>query len=476
MEGIEVGRTGYGQSACDGSGMAWRYLGGDVSTGGEFYREIINKKTPASSPAPTPIPLPKPSFNPTIISNTSATDHHIRVKNNVERIEEGLARARAAIRQAIISRNYTSDREELFIPRGSIYRNPYEFHQSHIEMVKRFKIWTYREGEPPLVHDGPLHYIYSIEGQFIDEMERGLRPFAAHHPNEAHTFFLPFSIANAVHYLYRPLISYARDPLQHFVIDYVNIISKKYPYWNRSSGADHFMVSCHDWAPDINPANPKLFEHFVRVMCNANTSEGFIPRRDVSLAETYLLPGRGIPKPGQGQSPGDRLILAFFAGGEHGYVRKLLLDHWKDKDNEIQVHEYLPNGQNYSNFMVQTKYCLCPSGYEVASPRILESIYSEDISSSLSPIFDAFVLKELKRIYMYNRLQFNYGWYFTFVQGFVYLGLLYLQGFTTKQMVNPWKTYVKLSAVLMGSHELTKGSLAFVNYLAQFMFKSTKVC
>ncbi|KAH9788110.1 UDP-galactose/UDP-glucose transporter 2 [Citrus sinensis] len=42
-------------------------------------------------------------------------------------------------------------------------------------------------------------------------------------------------------------------------------------------------------------------------------------------------------------------------------------------------------------------------------------------------------------------------------------------------MMNPWKTYVKLSAVLMGSHGLTKGSLAFLNYPAQLMFKSTKV-
>jgi adenosine 3'-phospho 5'-phosphosulfate transporter B3 len=69
----------------------------------------------------------------------------------------------------------------------------------------------------------------------------------------------------------------------------------------------------------------------------------------------------------------------------------------------------------------------------------------------------------------------SYGWYFTFVQGFVYLILMSLQGFSTKQMVNPWKTYVKLSAVLMGSHGLTKGSLAFLNYPAQIMFKSTKV-
>ncbi|CAH1439729.1 unnamed protein product [Lactuca virosa] len=42
-------------------------------------------------------------------------------------------------------------------------------------------------------------------------------------------------------------------------------------------------------------------------------------------------------------------------------------------------------------------------------------------------------------------------------------------------MVNPWKMYVKLSAVLMGSHGLTKGSLAYLNYPVQLMFKSTKV-
>ncbi|GJN30097.1 hypothetical protein PR202_gb18376 [Eleusine coracana subsp. coracana] len=60
-------------------------------------------------------------------------------------------------------------------------------------------------------------------------------------------------------------------------------------------------------------------------------------------------------------------------------------------------------------------------------------------------------------------------------EGFVYLALIRLQGFTVKQMVNPWRAYVRLSAVLMGSNGLTKGSLAFLNYPAQIMFKSTKV-
>ncbi|KAK1374782.1 UDP-galactose/UDP-glucose transporter 2-like [Heracleum sosnowskyi] len=92
-----------------------------------------------------------------------------------------------------------------------------------------------------------------------------------------------------------------------------------------------------------------------------------------------------------------------------------------------------------------------------------------------SGFFFGYLVNGICEEYVYNRLQFSFGWYFTFVQGSVYIVLLYLQGFTPKQMVNPWKTYVKLSAVLMGSHGLTKGSLAFLNYPAQIMFKSTKV-
>ncbi|KAL2543970.1 UDP-galactose/UDP-glucose transporter 4 [Forsythia ovata] len=92
-----------------------------------------------------------------------------------------------------------------------------------------------------------------------------------------------------------------------------------------------------------------------------------------------------------------------------------------------------------------------------------------------SGFFFGYLVNGICEEYVYNRLKFSYGWYFTFVQGFVYLVLIYLQGFTIKQKVNPWKTYVKLSAVLMGSHGLTKGSLAYLNYPAQIMFKSTKV-
>lgn len=47
-----------------------------------------------------------------------------------ERMEEGLARARASIRQAIRSRSCKSYKHyEAFVPRGDVYLNPYAFHQ-----------------------------------------------------------------------------------------------------------------------------------------------------------------------------------------------------------------------------------------------------------------------------------------------------------------------------------------------------------
>ncbi|KAF8015400.1 hypothetical protein BT93_H1032 [Corymbia citriodora subsp. variegata] len=56
--------------------------------------------------------------------------HKVQKKiRSLRRRENDLASARVAIREAVRARNYTSDKEETFIPRGSIYRNAYAFHQ-----------------------------------------------------------------------------------------------------------------------------------------------------------------------------------------------------------------------------------------------------------------------------------------------------------------------------------------------------------
>ena len=83
-------------------------------------------------------------------------------------------------------------------------------------MVKRFKVWSYKEGEPPLFHMAPVKGIYAIEGQFMDEIESEKSPFKARHPEEAHTFFPPLSVTNIIEFVYSPIIfdvDYNRDRL-----------------------------------------------------------------------------------------------------------------------------------------------------------------------------------------------------------------------------------------------------------------------
>ncbi|CAI9259467.1 unnamed protein product [Lactuca saligna] len=307
-------------------------------------------------------------------------DGESKVKENditLARIEEQLAKARGKIRNAIVERSFTSSpKDRSLFPKRTVYKNPFAFFQSHTEMMKTFKIWTYKEGDAPLMHDGPMKLVYSIEGDFIEEMEREGNPIVANHPDEAHAFFIPLSVTNIVHYLFTPEEAWGfRERMQAILEDYIKVIAQKYPYWNRSNGADHFYVSCHDWGPFVSTGNPKLFKNFIRVLCNANSSEGFDPSRDVSMTESTA-PFNNIPVISSGHSPYNRSIFAFFAGGIHGDVRKRLFEHWgNNEDKDIQVYNYLPKGENHTEWLTKSKYCLCPSGYEVASSRLTEAIY-----------------------------------------------------------------------------------------------------
>ncbi|CAA0837058.1 Probable glycosyltransferase [Striga hermonthica] len=297
--------------------------------------------------------------------------------------EAGLARARALIKDAIIksrtSQIALDDKDDHdYIPRGEIYRNAYVFQRSYMLMESMFKIYVYEEGDPPLFHNGPSKDIYSTEGILLGFIESNSK-FRTYDPDEAHLYFLPFSVVMILQNLFDP-VERDKAVLERVVGDYVRTVSAKYSYWNRSLGADHFMLSCHDWGPRATWYVHHLYFTSIRVLCNANTSEFFNPRKDVSLPEINLPAGEiiGLTSP---TSP-NRTTLAFFAGQLHGRIRSLLLQHWKDKDDDIKVFEKMPlspsnnNSNSYKEMMESSKFCLCPSGYEVASPRIPEAIYA----------------------------------------------------------------------------------------------------
>ncbi|XP_057470711.1 probable glycosyltransferase At5g03795 isoform X1 [Actinidia eriantha] len=288
--------------------------------------------------------------------------------SNLERLEAGLGCARAAIREAT-NENDTNDPD--YTPTGPMYWNATAFHRSYIEMEKQLKVFVYEEGDPPVFHYGPCKHTYAIEGLFIQSME--ISQFRTSDPDKAQLYFLPFSVTMITQVVY-VVDSHDWDSMKNTAKDYVNVISQKYPYWNRSLGADHFMLACHDWGPEISFAVPNLYNNSIRALCNANTSEKFNPSRDVSVPEIHLPAGTTAGLLG-GPSPSKRSILVFYAGGVHGPIRPILLDHWENKDPEVQVHKYLPSGLSYYGMMRKSKYCICPSGYEVASPRMVEALY-----------------------------------------------------------------------------------------------------
>ncbi|KAL0320035.1 UNVERIFIED_CONTAM: putative glycosyltransferase [Sesamum radiatum] len=276
-----------------------------------------------------------------------------RDDKKMERIEAGLSKARASIKDAILKSRYSPPLapDTDYVPRGEIYHNAYVFQ----------------------------------------------------------------SVVMILQHLFDP-VTRDKGVLERVVGDYVHIVSTKYPYWNRSLGADHFMLSCHDWGPRATWYEHHLYFTSMRVLCNANTSEFFNPRKDVSFPEINLRTG---DLTGLTSGSSNRTILAFFAGRLHGRIRPALFQHWKDKDSDVKVYEKLPENSplSYKEMMERSKYCLCPSGYEVASPRVCEAIYAECVPVLISENYvlpfsdvldwDKFSIKvsvrelpELKRILM----------------------------------------------------------------------------
>lgn len=80
------------------------------------------------------------------------------------------------------------------------------------------------------------------------------------------------------------------------VRDYVESLMSKYPYWNRTLGADHFFVTCHDVGVRATEGLPNLVKNSIRVVCSPSYDVGFIPHKDVALPQIlqpFALPAGG---------------------------------------------------------------------------------------------------------------------------------------------------------------------------------------
>ncbi|XP_027192829.1 probable glycosyltransferase At5g03795 isoform X2 [Cicer arietinum] len=274
-----------------------------------------------------------------------------------------------------------------------LFRNISVFKRSYELMETILKVYIYRDGARPIFHRPPLKGIYASEGWFMKLMEEN-KQFVTKDPERAHLFYLPYSAHQMELTLYVHG-SHNLKPLSNFLRDYVNEIAAKYPFWNRTHGSDHFLVACHDWGPYTVSGHEELARNTIKALCNADLSERiFIAGRDVSLPETTIRAPRRPLRHIGGNRASLRPILAFFAGSMHGRVRPTLLKYWGgEKDEDMKIYKRLPlkvsQKMTYIQHMKSTKYCLCPMGFEVNSPRIVEAIYYECVPVIIA---DNFVL------------------------------------------------------------------------------------
>ncbi|XP_071908804.1 probable glycosyltransferase At3g07620 isoform X1 [Coffea arabica] len=291
--------------------------------------------------------------------------------------DKELQNARRQIENAPVIRN---------APRAYAYlfRNYSMFVSRSYELMERvLRVYIYKEGDKPVFHQPHLRGIYASEGWFMKLME-GNRQFVVRDPRKAHLFYLPFSSRRLRSVLYQQNFTSHRD-LENHLKNYVHVIASKYRFWNRTKGADHFLVACHDWGPGFTRNS---MGSCIRALCNSNIARGFEIGKDVSLPVTYILSAENPLKDLGGNQPSERPTLAFFAGGMHGYLRPILLQYWKDKEPDMKIFGPMPRDpdgkQRYREFMKSSKYCICARGYEVHTPRVIESIYYECIPVIIS--------------------------------------------------------------------------------------------
>ncbi|KAI3791990.1 hypothetical protein L2E82_05858 [Cichorium intybus] len=270
----------------------------------------------------------------------------------------------------------------------SLYVNVSRFKRSYELMEKTLKVYIYKEGEKPIFHQpqAVLKGIYASEGWFMKHMKAN-KHFVTKKPKEAHLFYIPFSSRMLEEKLY-VVDSHSHKNLIQYLKKYLDLISGRYNFWNRTGGSDHFLVACHDWAPS---ETKKYMNNCIRAICNSDVkNEGFELGKDVSLPETTIQSSKNPLRQFGGQPPSKRSTLAFFAGRMHGNLRPILLNHWENKDPDMKIFKKLPkskNNKNYIEYMKSSKFCICAKGYEVNSPRVVEAIFYECVPVIISDNF-----------------------------------------------------------------------------------------
>lgn len=114
-------------------------------------------------------------------------------------------------------------------------------------------------------------------------------------PEEAHLFFLPFS----VNLLRSDPRVHSESSISKFVTQYTTGISRDFPFWNASSGADHFYVCCHSVCREASSKHHDLHNNAIQVTCSSSYFQRYyITHKDVGFPQVWpRLPEQALNPP-----------------------------------------------------------------------------------------------------------------------------------------------------------------------------------
>ncbi|XP_026401339.1 probable glycosyltransferase At5g03795 isoform X2 [Papaver somniferum] len=264
---------------------------------------------------------------------------------------------------------------------SDIYHSHEIFRLNYAEMEKNFKVYIYPDGDPNTFYQTPrkLTGKYASEDFFFQNIRES--QFRTEIAELAHLFFIPISC----HKMRGKGTSYANMTI--IVKNYVDSLILKYPYWNRTLGADHFFVTCHDIGVRATEGVPLLVKNSIRVVCSPSYDVGFIPHKDVALPQVL----QPFALPAGGNDIRNRTTLGFWTGHRNSKIRVVLARVWEN-DTELDIKNNRINRSLgplvYQKKFYRTKFCICPGGSQVNSARITDSIHYGCVPVILSDYYD----------------------------------------------------------------------------------------
>ncbi|XP_031389294.1 probable glycosyltransferase At3g07620 [Punica granatum] len=270
------------------------------------------------------------------------------------------------------------------------YHNWEQFAADFQEMMRSFKIYVYphalnSSSASPfadifLPHPKPTNPKlgnYFSEHMFKVSLLRS--SLITPNPEEAHFFFMPFSINNLRN---DPRVR-SGESISRFVADYTERISREFEFWNASLGADHFYVHCHSVGRMAASQHRTLLNNAIQVTCSSSYFQRlYVAHKDVGLPQVWARPSVDVLTP-----PSKRDKLVFFSGRiQNSQVRQELITLWGN-DTSMDIFSGRPP-YPYEEGFKRSRYCLHVKGYEVNTARVSDAINYGCVPVIISNYYD----------------------------------------------------------------------------------------